>query len=184
MLRHTHIAIFCDNKSTVHWTYKLNSRASIIAQHLLRALGLRQHQHQASPLACISIAGVNNTMANVASCSFINPAFHNKPFHTTFAVLFPLPQNDSWHKFCLMTKLISPVISCLHGQSLTMELWTKHPKCTRSTGDTGLWQPFKRPLNWLENKAQSTKQRAHTLSQWRRLWRAGADPTQQHPPHN
>ncbi len=231
-LRHTHIAIFCDNKSTVHWTYKLNSKASIIAQHLLRALGLRQHKHRASPLACASIAGINNTMADVASRSFTNPNFKNKPFLTTFAALFPLPQNASWHEFHLTARLISPVISCLRGRQLSMESWTRPLKRARSTGDTGSpiakhskchhsspnaapsektllsrpslrgsgqvttvgatlselrrsqprWQPSQRQLNWLDNKARSTKQKAHTPLQWHGLWRDGADPTQhQHP---
>ncbi len=136
-LRHTHIAIYCDNKSTVHWTYKLNSRASIIAQHLLRALGLRQHHHRASPLTCASIAGTNNGMADVASRSFINPVFKNKPFLTTFASLFPLPQNAPWREFHLTKKLTSPVISCLRGRPLNMASWTKPQKRERSTGDIG-----------------------------------------------
>ncbi len=227
-LRHTHVAIFCDNKSTVHWSYKLSTTTSIIAQHLLRALGLRQHTHRASPLAVTAIAGIDNTMADVASRSFINPLFKNKQFLTTFAQLFPLPQNDSWHEFHLTTKLISPVISCLRGQPLSMASWTRPPKRARSIGDTGShtakrfksrhfspnalpfnktswsqhslqgsgqattveatqselrrsrprWRPSPRPLNWLENPARSTKQRAHTPSQWHGHWRDGVAPTQ------
>ncbi len=137
-LNNTHVGIFCDNKSTVCWSYKLHSKSSKIAQHLLRALGLRQHLHRSSPLMCASIAGKDNRMADIASRSFIMHEFRNSNFLSTFQRLFPLPQTGSWVEFHMTTRLTSPVISCLRGQPLKMGSWLRLQKRDRSTGATGL----------------------------------------------
>ncbi len=136
-LHHTHIGIFCDNRSTVSWSYKLRSKASVVAQHLLRALSLRQHHHRSSPLMCAPIAGNDNRMADVASRSFIMKEFHNKPFLQIFQSLFPLPQNTSWKEFLMTSALSAQVTSCLRGTPLKMASWTRPPKRARSTGTTG-----------------------------------------------
>ena len=45
-LKYFHLAIFCDNMTTVVWAYKLQNSKSAIAGYLLRFLGLRMHQEK------------------------------------------------------------------------------------------------------------------------------------------
>jgi len=61
-LEYKHVGTFCDNTPKVVWEGKLTSSKSEIAAFLLRALGLRQHITRASPLLCVSTAGVNNIL--------------------------------------------------------------------------------------------------------------------------
>ncbi len=162
-LNNAHIGIFCDNRSTVSWAYKLHSKASIIAQHLLRALSLRQHHHRSSPLMCAPIAGEDNRMADVASRSFIMHEFHNADFLHTFSTLFPPPQNSFWVEFRVPKNLSSQVISCLRGKPLKMASWTRPPKRARSTGAIG-WTTAKR-LKSLPSSSPATQSRKTSSSQ-------------------
>jgi hypothetical protein len=68
--KHVHVTAWCDNTPTVSWTNKLSSSKSTIAGRLTRALALRIHANEASPLILVSIAGVKNRMADVASRTF------------------------------------------------------------------------------------------------------------------
>ena len=138
-LRHTNVGIYCDNTSAVSWAQRLSSTSSIIANHLLRALAVRQHVHRTSPLLCMNIAGTNNDIADVPSRSFQNYQFtnSNQPFVHTFASLFPLKQPHSWKEFHLPTKLSSRVMSLLHGNQLTLGLWMQTPGQDKNTGLTG-----------------------------------------------
>ena len=232
-LKHSHVGIFCDNQATVTWTNKHTTTTSTIASLLLRALAIRQHISQASPLLTTHIQGNNNSMADVASRSFTDHRFTNTntPFIDIFNNIFPL-QNDSWQEYTIPTKIFSWVTSCLHGQPLAMELWTRTTKKEKNTGNTGqnmsqnskpthisqtalklnklssshhLLQgsgqvtmaeevlskfnqskmrllPSQRPLNWLENTPQSTKQTKLTKSQWHGSLKAtkGKTPHQHH----
>jgi len=49
-LKHVHVAAWCDNTPTVSWTNKLSSSRSLVAGRLTRALALRIHENEASPL--------------------------------------------------------------------------------------------------------------------------------------
>ena len=69
-LRHIHVAAWCDNTPTVSWTNKLSATRSPIAGRLTRALAMHIHINEASPLTSLSIAGINNTMADTTSCTF------------------------------------------------------------------------------------------------------------------
>ena len=132
--------IFSDNTPTVSWAYKLCSTKSVIAGHLLRALAIRLHVHQASPLLTTHVAGDENTMADSASRSARLPVFtsSNKPFIITFNSLFPLPQNTSWTEFHVPNTTLSLVTSCLHGKQLSLELWTKIRGQEKNIGLTGI----------------------------------------------
>jgi hypothetical protein len=128
-LRHVHVAAWCDNTPTVSWTNKLSSSRSRIAGRLTRALAMRIHANEASPLISVSIAGDNNRMANVASRTFHrNTAstamfqISDNEFLHTFATAFPL-QDDSWRGFRLSNKLASRVFSELRGEASTLESW-------------------------------------------------------------
>ena len=70
-LRHVHAAAWHDNTPTVSWTNKLSSSKSSMAGRLTRALAMRIHANQASPhVSSVSIAGIQNLMANVMSRTF------------------------------------------------------------------------------------------------------------------
>ena len=69
-MQHIHTAVWCDNTSAVSWTYKMNSKKSLIGQQLTRVLTMRMLANKSSPLAPISIAGKDNDMADLASRSF------------------------------------------------------------------------------------------------------------------
>jgi hypothetical protein len=69
-LRHVHVAAWCDNTPTVSWTNKLSLSRLCVAGILTRALAMRIHANEASPLVSVSIAGTDNTMADAASRTF------------------------------------------------------------------------------------------------------------------
>ena len=106
-LHHVHIATWCDNTPTVSWTNKLSASRSLITGRQTRALAMRIHVNEASPLTSLSIAGIDNTMADTALRTFhCNTATEltfnitNDEFLLTFNSSFPL-QNLSWQGFHL-----------------------------------------------------------------------------------
>ena len=112
-LRHVHVAAWCDNTPTVSWTNKLSATRSPIAGRLTRALAMHIHINEASLLTSLSIAGIDNTMANTTSRTFhCNTAMDktfsitDSEFLLTFNSSFPL-QNCSWQGFRLSNKLVS-----------------------------------------------------------------------------
>jgi hypothetical protein len=85
-LKHVHVAAWCDNTPTVSWTNKLSSSQAAIAGRLTQALALRIHANEASPFISVSIAGVDNTMADLSSRTSkfqmrISYNFLPTPFH-------------------------------------------------------------------------------------------------------
>ena len=66
-LQHIHVAAWCDNTPTVSWTNKLSASRSPITGKLMRALAMRIHVNEASPLISHSITGIDNRMADMAS---------------------------------------------------------------------------------------------------------------------
>ena len=138
-LKHTNVAIYCDNTSAVSWTQRMSSTSSLLANHLLRALAVRQHVHRTSPLLCMNIAGIDNEIADVPSRSFTDKTFTHSPqnFVQTFTKLFPLKQPHSWKEFHLPAKLNSRVMSLLRGKQLTLGLWMRTPGQDKNTGFTG-----------------------------------------------
>ena len=136
-LQHAQAGLQCDNSSTVSWTKKFTAR-SFRAGHLLRALTLRQQLCRSAPLLVISIAGLDNDMADVASrYSSDKKLQHRSPsLHDYFNSFFP--QTDSWEAFHFPQKLTSLVMSSLLGTRLTLESWRRLPGLAKSTGSTGL----------------------------------------------
>ena len=130
-LRHVHVAAWCDNTPTVSWTNKLSSSKSTTAGRLTRALAMRIHANHASPLVSVSIAGVQNVMADVASRTFSRHTVSDSTFKISdseflqmFASKFPL-QDTSWNIFRLSNKLSSRVFSELRGQTSTLGSWLR-----------------------------------------------------------
>ena len=83
-LRFAHAAAWCDNTPTVSWANKMSSSKSMVAARLVRALAIRLHTNQASPLITWSIAGVRNVMADTASRVFNNATRRGK--HSKFLI--------------------------------------------------------------------------------------------------
>jgi hypothetical protein len=145
----TQIAIGCDNSPAVAWTTRMASRStSPIAFRLLKGLAMRQRLTQSAPPAIYHVAGVKNTLADVASRALKGVATH---FHlldptptnmcpATFLTLFdssyPLPQSQPWRNVQPPSGLWSSVISTLRGQRLALRQWTT--KLDLPPGATGL----------------------------------------------
>jgi hypothetical protein len=128
-LQHVHVAAWCDNTPTVSWTNKLSSSKSAIAGRLTRALAMRIHANEASPLISVSIAGVKNRMADVASRTFSRHAvasdtftISDTDFLQSFSNTFPL-QDGSWSIFRVSNKLSSRIFSELRGTTSTLGSW-------------------------------------------------------------
>jgi hypothetical protein len=142
-LRHVHIAAWCDNTPTVSWTNKLSSSRSRVAGRLARALALRIHANEASPLISVSIARVNNQMVDVASRTFSRTSATAETFQLSdheflqhFATTFPL-QDTSWRVFRLSTKLTSRIYSELRGETSTLGSWLRITKTGSAIGHFG-----------------------------------------------
>jgi hypothetical protein len=147
------IAIGCDNSPAVAWTTRMASRStSPIAFRLLKGLAMRQRCTRSAPPAIFHVAGVKNTLADVASRSLTGVAAHfhlldSTPtdmcpdtFLTIFDSLYPLPQKLPWLNVQPPSGLWCNVISTLRGQQLALQQWTT--RLDLPPGDTG---PATRP---------------------------------------
>jgi hypothetical protein len=152
-LKHVHVAAWCDNTPTVSWTNKLSCARSTVAGRLTRALALRIHTNEASPLISVSIAGTDNQMADLASRTFSRTAaksetfqFSDADFLRSFSESFPL-QGDSWRVFRLSDKLNSRIFSKLRGLTSTLGSWLR---ITASGSAIGVFGPntLDRSLAW------------------------------------
>ena len=91
-LQFAHIGTFCDNTSAVAWCTKGHTSKSLAAAQLLRFLFVRQRIRQTSSLIPVSIAGEDNTMADIASRAFKNGEYFaaSKNLTSFFNTKFPL----------------------------------------------------------------------------------------------
>jgi hypothetical protein len=121
-LKHTSIAIWCDNLPAVTWTYKFRTSTSPIAARILRALAVRLHKNQTALLSVEHISGIFKNMADVASQK------HNtnrKHFLTNFSTCFPPRQDACWMLFQFTDKITSKIYSKLLSQQSTLESWRR-----------------------------------------------------------
>jgi hypothetical protein len=148
------IAIGCDNSPAVAWTTRMASRsASSIAFRLLKGLAMRQPVSRSAPPAIFHVAGVTNTLADVASCALTGVATHfhildlsptdmcPNTFLTLFDSMHPLPQTRPWRNVQPPSGLWFSVISTLRGQRLALRQWTT--KLDLPPGPTGPTTPPK-----------------------------------------
>ena len=146
-LKHTHTATWCDNTSAVSWTVRMNSSRSTIGQQLTRALAIRMICNQASPLAALSIAGVDNELADLASRSFKrtgtkgNYDLSDSQFLTQFNSEFPLTQDNSWLMLRLNSSISSLVCTLLRGEAVPTGSWIRLKKSGCDIGLTGSTSP-------------------------------------------
>jgi hypothetical protein len=131
------VAIGCDNSPAVAWSTRMASRsATPISYRLLKGLAMRQRTTRSAPPAVFHVAGVSNTLADVASRPIVRSAteFHllskspspvvPNEFLNHFNSLYPLPQMQLWHSVPPPSVHLSNVISTLRGQRLALPQWT------------------------------------------------------------
>ena len=142
-LLNAHIATFCDNTSAVSWSYKMRTSKSVAAGKLLRVLGMRIHQRQASTVIPSHITGDKNDMADIVSRAFKTGKFFaaSNSLTTYFNQHFPLPQNQSWTELPIPPRWTSRVMSCLRGEMLDLASLLELPTREPSTGSTGAHMP-------------------------------------------
>lgn len=140
-LTYLHIAVWCDNTSAISWIRKMKSNKSAIGQRLARILSMRMHIHQVSPLAALSIAGIANLLADIASRSYTDlvPASCATDFGflTHFQSEFPLQQNHQWQLCRPSNKIFSLICSELLRKTPPMATWKRLPKSRSSIGTIG-----------------------------------------------
>jgi hypothetical protein len=93
------VALFSDNSPTVGWVQWMASRASLIAEQLIRILALHFNTNKVWPITMLHIAGDQNTMTDIPSRLFgSKPKGHFQSelnFLTLFNKSFPLPCQNS-----------------------------------------------------------------------------------------
>ena len=168
-MEHLQTAVWCDNTSAVSWTVKMSSSKSRIGQQLTRALACRMLINRSSHLAALSIAGIDNPMADLASRSFKHTGVHgnynltDSAFLTRFNSDFPLQQDASWKMFRLHDSVSSLVFSVLLGKTPPMGSWLRLKKSACDIGRTGpttsatlTWVPFSK-ASPLERELHSSR---------------------------
>ena len=138
-LRHIHLATFCDNISAVVWSYKMRNSVSIIAGHILRAIGMHIHALSASSLIPHHIAGELNIMADVISRAFKKGKFFaaSTSLPNYFNTSFPLVQNALWREYHIPTAQVSSVIASLRGKRLPLESLLARTQNDKNIGAIG-----------------------------------------------
>jgi hypothetical protein len=155
-------AVWCDNTSAVAWTAKMSSSKSKIGQQLTRALACRMITNKSSHLAALSIAGIDNPMADLASRSFRKTGVKGNYNLTDFAFLtkfnsdFPLPQENSWMMLQLHTVVSSLVFSVLRGETPPMGSWIRPRESACDIGRTGPTSPD--CVEWTRSSEESIRQ--------------------------
>ena len=170
-MTHLHTAVWCDNTSAVSWTTKMSSSTSLIGQQLTRALALRMLVNQSSHLAALSIAGIDNYLADLASRSFKqtgvagNYNLTDSEFLTKFNLDFPLQQGASWLMLRLHDSISSRVFTLLRGETPPTGSWLRLKK---SGCDIGLTGSTSAPsIMW--NRFSPTLQSQNRLHSWNPL---------------
>ena len=126
-LREKHVALFSDNSPTVGWVHRLATRGSLVSAHLIRALALRLKLNGTCPITPLHIAGEENSMTDIPSCSFgSEPQWlcrTNDDLLTLFNTTFPLLNQSSWNVFQLSSRISTRVTSVLLMKDFTLEEW-------------------------------------------------------------
>jgi hypothetical protein len=168
-MKQIHTACWCDNTSAVSWTVRMNSSKSVIGQQLTRALALRMLSNQSSHLAALSIAGIHNDLADLASRSFKhtgvngNYELSDTQFLTMFNSEFPLEQDVSWIMLRLHGAISSLVFTVLRGETVPTGSWLRLKKLGCDIGHTG-HTSVETSIKWTLFSKELQKQRG--LTSW------------------
>jgi hypothetical protein len=98
-LRHNKAVSFCDNTPAVLWVTQMTSRQSRVGGRLVKGLAIRARAREMGLLQALSMEGVKNEMADVASRSFCAASgfiLLDANLLTYFNAHFLLSQNHSW----------------------------------------------------------------------------------------
>ena len=168
-----HTAAWCDNTSAVSWTVNMSSKRSLVAQQLTRALAIRMIQNRSSHLAALSIAGLDNGLADLASRSFKHTGIQGNydlsdaEFLTKFNTDFPLQQDASWLMLRLHTKIASNVFTLLRGKTPPMASWIRLKRSACDIGRIGPTSARPSTVEWTrfsEELRNETKLHSYKLS--------------------
>ncbi len=105
VVKHEPISTLCDITPTVSWIEKMASKSALlIAGCLLQGLAYMLYCYQAGRLTTVYIPGLDNIMANIASCpskaralfQAEGPILSDNNFVSLFDIAFPLPKQQSW----------------------------------------------------------------------------------------
>ena len=148
-VRQKNVALFSDNSPSISWVERLASRRSLVGSRLVRALALRMKICGVCPLTPLHVAGIQNSMADVASRSFGKvKQWHctsDSHFAAMFNVMFPLPLQNTWTVFRPTPDICMKVISILRMKVSSLEEWRRIPRTGQHTGTIGapmsnLWE--------------------------------------------
>ena len=109
-LKHTSVAIWCDNISAVSWICKFWTSTSPVASSILQALATQIYVCQSGLLAIDHISGLFNVMTYVA---LQKHSTGPQVFLSIFSTTFPPPQKTSWTLFLFSNKLASKLFSAI-----------------------------------------------------------------------
>jgi hypothetical protein len=144
------VALFSNNLPTVGWVRHLATRGSLVSAHLIRVLALRLKLKGTCPITPLYIAGKENSMTDIPSCSFgSKPKWlckSNPELLTLFNTLFPLPNQNSWTVFQISYAVGKRVTSVLQTKDFTLDKWRRLPKVGNLVGHAG--QPMLRLWEW------------------------------------
>ncbi len=116
-----------------------------MADCLLQGLAVMLHCNKAGRLTTVHVPGMDNVMADVASCpAKVQRMFRavtplsNVNFCLSFDTAFPLPNNQAWTLAEVPPWLKLCVFETLHGKQLALQWWTgpnatvtgEHGRCT------------------------------------------------------
>jgi hypothetical protein len=143
------VALFSNNSPTVSLIQRMASRASLIAEQLIRILALHFNTNKVCPITTLHIAGDQNSMTDISSCLFgSEQKWHFQSelnFLTFFNKSFPLPCQNSWTLYQPTSAIATGVISILRMKPFTLEDWRQLPMARKNIGTTGrlmqsLWE--------------------------------------------
>jgi hypothetical protein len=144
------VALFSDNSPMVGWVHCFATRGSLVLAHLIQALALHLKLKGTCPITPLHIAGEENLMTDISSCSFgSEPKWICKSNHDLlclFNTMFPLPSQASWTVFQFSSIISMRMTSMLLMMDFMLEEWRRLPKVGSLVGNAG--QPTARLWEW------------------------------------
>ena len=116
-IKFSHASGLLYNTPTVEWLKRMPDKAqSHTSGSLLWGLASTQRSPQAGPITLASIAGVENSMANISRVS-------GTLFLSHFSNTFPLSQKKYWKHVHFISDMTSVVNFMLYGTRLPLQQW-------------------------------------------------------------
>jgi hypothetical protein len=137
----------------ISWSTKMCSKRFNIGHHLVKAFSMQVFVTEMAVLATLSIAGIDNTLTNIASHSYtyLFPASccTELGFLTHFNATFPLQNDIQWRLLCqLPEKLTSCVFTKLRNKPLPMVPWRQILQNNSAIGTIGFTSASTPTFHW------------------------------------